>query len=100
MDRAGRNHQALLYRRREADVALERCRIIVQKPSGGGKLDEDDGIVQFALKIVAAVILCLAEVYDRSPITCYSARRNVGSIHARSQEYPWLARNRRVKSNP
>jgi hypothetical protein len=65
LDRTGRNHQALLYRRREADVALEHCRIIVQKPSGGGKLDEDDGIVQFALKIVAAVILCLAEVYDR-----------------------------------
>jgi hypothetical protein len=59
LDRAGRNHQALLYRGREADVAIEHCRIIVQKPSGGRKLDEDDGIVQLALKIVASVILRL-----------------------------------------
>jgi hypothetical protein len=59
LDRAGRNHHALLYRGREADVAIEHCRIIVQKPSGGRKLDEDDGIVQLALKIVASVILRL-----------------------------------------
>ena len=58
--------------------------------------------MQFALKIVAAVILHLAEVYDRladraeirSNMLFGQAERRIH--HARSRGYPWLARNQLV----